>query len=33
MATLIARIQTIGMEHYFAIALDSGGTLRSFRTS
>ena len=26
MATLIARIQTIGMEHYFAIALDSGVT-------
>jgi 4-carboxymuconolactone decarboxylase len=25
-ATLIARIQTIGMEHYFAIALDSGVT-------
>lgn len=23
-ATLIARLQTIGMEHYFAIALDSG---------
>ena len=26
MATLISRIQTIGMEHYFAIALDSGVT-------
>lgn len=25
-ATLIARIQTIGMEHYFTIALDSGVT-------
>lgn len=25
-ATFIARIQTIGMEHYFAIALDSGVT-------
>ena len=25
-ATLIARIQTIGMEHYFALALDSGIT-------
>lgn len=25
-ATLISRIQTIGMEHYFAIALDSGVT-------
>lgn len=33
LATLIARIQTLGMQHYFILALDSGVTPGSCRSS